>query len=157
MICNTKTGCLVSGTLIKDAEYKTVGQNGTPLLKVCIRYGYEPPGTEGGRRKGKLMDVDIWGSDADKLNGVLVKGMSVLASGELKSSQGNDGKSYYAINSYGEIFLSASAIIDYIDRQMDQAVRLNAGAPARQQPQKSIIDPKINEFAVIDDSEDLPF
>ena len=156
MICNTKTGCLVTGTPIKDAEYKTVGQNNTPLLKVCIRYGYEPAETDGGRRKGKLIDVDIWGHDADALNGTLLKGASIMAAGELKSTQGNDGKTYYSINSYGEIFLSAAAMLDYIDRQFEQTSRITAGAPV-QKPQGAVINPSTPEFAVIDDNEDLPF
>ena len=41
MIINTKTGILVTGTLARDAEYKTVGQKNTPLLKFGVLYGHE--------------------------------------------------------------------------------------------------------------------
>ena len=58
----------VFGRLIKDAEMKTVGAKGTPLLQLKVSPGFEED----------IVTVKLWSADALAYNG-LKKGATILA------------------------------------------------------------------------------
>ena len=150
MIINTKTGILVTGTLARDAEYKTVGQKNTPLLKVGVLYGHEETPGPDGRRQGKILDVTVWGDAAVSLQGCLHKGDAVMAAGELKSREGDQGRLWRSLDSRGEVWPGAAWVLEHI-----ASAQVTAGAM-----QGNVLDPTklgSGDFEAIDDNEDLPF
>lgn len=142
MIVSTKTGMLLTGTLGRDAEYKLVGGQQTPLLKFSVLYGYEDTEDATGRRKGKYLDVDVWGSAAGKLRGRLFKGDAVLVAGTLNERHGEDGRIWRSIKTYGEVWPGAGWLFD----QLGNA----SGAVAA-----GTVD--ADGFIEVDETEDLPF
>lgn len=152
MIINTKTGCMVTGTLTKDAELKFIGEKGTPLLTMSVLYGHDPAENEGGRRPGKFLDVKVWGNAGKQLEDALHKGDAIIAAGELDSRTDKDGKVWTSLNSHGEIWLGCGAML----AMLDSMARFSA-SPA----QSCVVNPADSasdaSFAVIDDNEDLPF
>lgn len=98
MIINTKTGIKVSGTLICTPELRQVGSR--MVLKMCVRYGTEPPSEPGGQRVGKLLDVDVW-KGAEKLDGMFEKGDFITAYGDEIKEHPYNGKIYHSIKAIG--------------------------------------------------------
>ena len=90
MIVNSKTGCLISGTLIKAAETRQAGSSS--VTKLAVRYGWDEPQDTNERRTGKILDVDCWNDLSDAAGG-LEKGDAVLAAGEIQQREYN-GKTY---------------------------------------------------------------
>lgn len=142
MIISTKTGVLLTGTLGRDAEYKLVGSQQTPLLKFSVLYGHEDIEDVNGRRKGKYLDVDVWGAAADKLQGRLLKGDAILVAGTLNERCGEDGRIWRSIKTYGEVWPGAAWTFD----QLGGA----SGAVAA-----DTVD--ADGFIEVDKTEDLPF
>lgn len=150
MIINTKTGILVTGTLARDAEYKTVGQKNTPLLKFGVLYGHEETPGPDGRTQGKFLDVNVWGAAAVSMQGRLHKGDAVAVAGELKSREDDQGRLWRSLDSRGEVWPGAAWILEHI-----ASAQVTAGAM-----QGNVLDPTklgSGDFEAIDDNEDLPF
>ena len=115
MIVQTKTGVLVAGTIGKDPELKHVGQYDRAVLKMTVRYGSEQG--EDGKRRGKYLDVDVW-SDAEELDGMLVKDDPVIVTaGEIKSREYN-GKTYYSVSADG-VFPGAGVVFRWMQQIVD--------------------------------------
>ena len=126
MIVQTKTGVLVAGTIGKDPELKHVGQYDRAVLKMTVRYGSEQG--EDGKRRGKYLDVDVW-SDAEELDGMLVKDDPVIVTaGEIKSREYN-GKTYYSVSADG-VFPGAGVVFRWMQQIVDMIPPAAAPAPA---------------------------
>lgn len=152
MIINSKTGCLVTGILTKDPEYKEVGAKSTPLLKLDLIYGHDAPEHEGQEGAPKYMSVDLWGLAARTLSGKLWKGDAVAAAGALESREYN-GKTYWRINCRGEIWPSGAALLGYL-------MTLDIGSTAQAMDGNTLDPSKLETgggFEIVDGNEDLPF
>lgn len=126
MIVQTKTGVLVAGTIGKDPELKHVGQYDRAELKMTVRYGSEQG--EDGKRRGKYLDVDVW-SDAEELDGMLVKDDPVIVTaGEIKSREYN-GKTYYSVSADG-VFPGAGVVFRWMQQIVDMIPPAPAPCPA---------------------------
>ncbi|WP_294528813.1 single-stranded DNA-binding protein [uncultured Allofournierella sp.] len=115
MICNTKTGLLVAGTVAKAPELKRVGQYARPVLKMSVRYASEKD--EEGKNRGKFLDVDIW-DNAEELDGMFDKDDAVIVTGgELRSREYN-GKTYHSISATG-VYPSGGVVFRWIQQVID--------------------------------------
>lgn len=115
MICNTKTGLLVAGTVAKAPELKHVGQYARPVLKMSVRYASEKD--EEGKSRGKFLDVDIW-DNAEELDGMFDKDDAVIVTGgELRSREYN-GKTYHSISAAG-VYPSGGVVFRWIQQVVD--------------------------------------
>lgn len=122
MICNTKTGLLVAGTVAKAPELKHVGQYARPVLKMSVRYASEKD--EEGKNRGKFLDVDIW-DNAEELDGMFDKDDAVIVTGgELRSREYN-GKTYHSISATG-VYPGAGVVF----RWLQQVIDMIPAAPA---------------------------
>lgn len=115
MIVNTKTGLLVSGSIARDPELRYVGQHNSAVLKLSVRYGTQE--NPEGRNQGKFLDIDLW-DDAEKLDGMLLKGDSVLVvGGELKSRE-YGGKMYYSMRAE-QLYPGAEVVFRWMQQVID--------------------------------------
>lgn len=171
MICNTKTGLLVAGTVAKAPELKHVGQYARPVLKMSVRYASEKD--EEGKNRGKFLDVDIW-DNAEELDGMFDKDDAVIVTGgELRSREYN-GKTYHSISATG-VYPGAGVVFRWLQQVIDMipaapAAPVNApdgfqpvGEPV---PFDTFEQPAADNVAAAEDSntdfideeaEDLPF
>ena len=115
MIVNTSTGIEVSGTLIRTPELRQVGSR--MVLKMCVRYGTEPPAEPGGQRVGKLLDVDVW-NGAEKLDGMFEKGDFIKACGEKVKDHPHNGKIYHSIDAI-DIVPGALVVFRWLQQVVD--------------------------------------
>ncbi len=129
MIVNSKTGCLVAGTLIKAAETRTAGQSN--VTKLAVRYGWDEPQATNERRTGKILDVDCWNDLSDAAGG-LEKGDAVLAAGEIQQREYN-GKTYTTLRA-DTLFFDARTVMQLT----------NGLAAAVQQLQHQIAEAGVN-------------
>lgn len=148
MIVNTKTGLLITGTLVRDAEYRTVGAKETPCLRFGVRYGQDEVEGPDGRRQGKILDVTVWGDAAVSLQNCLHKGDAVMAAGELSERVDNQGRTWRSLNNRGEVWPGMAWLVE----KMATADIAAAAAPPPPDPSLA------GDFEpVIGDDEDLPF
>ncbi|MBQ7860326.1 MAG: hypothetical protein IJ347_09385 [Faecalibacterium sp.] len=124
MIVNTKTGLLVTGVLGKEPELRQVGSSA--VLKLSVRYGFDPPSEPGGKRAGKFLDVDVW-DGAEELDGMLAKGDAVIATGDELKSREYGGKTYYSLRANG-LFPGAGVVFRWMQQIVDMIPP--AAAPA---------------------------
>lgn len=83
---NDGLGRMVSGHLIKDAEYKKVGEKNTDMTKLAVAYGHE---------KNDIIHVTLW-RKAALVAADLKKNDSVFVSGTLEKNEYN-GKTYWRL------------------------------------------------------------
>jgi len=145
MIVNSKTGCLISGTLIKAAETRQAGSSS--VTKLAVRYGWEDPAAINERRTGKIINVDCWHELADIAAG-LEKGDAVLVTGDIKTREYN-GKTYTSLEADNLYFGAATimqltnglaAAVQQLQQQIEEAgVKLppSAETPAQASPAAS--------------------
>ena len=124
MICNTKTGVLISGSILRDPELKFVGQQNRPVLKFILRYGSEQG--EDGKRRGKFIDVDVW-AGAEDLQNMLREDDQVLVSAREVKSREYNGKTYYSVSADG-VFPDTRAVSRWLD-QVISCIPAPAAAP----------------------------
>lgn len=136
MIVNTKTGLLISGELIKDAETRQAGQRS--VIKLHVRYGYDPPAEAGGRKSGKLLDVDVW-SDIEALDGMLCKGDAVVISAQQVKSREYNGKTYYSVDADG-LYPSAAVVLRWMQQVIDMTHAEAEGLYATLEKYKPLLD-----------------
>lgn len=122
MIVNTKTGIAVSGPLVCTPELRQAGSR--MVLKLCVRYGWELSAEPGGKRAGKLLDVDVW-DNAETLDGMFEKGDFVTAYGDEIKTREYNGKTYRSIDAAG---LVPDAAVVF--RWLQQVVDMIPAAPA---------------------------
>lgn len=148
MIHNTKSGCEVTGPLIRDPETREVGKGS--VTKFAVRYDWEEPEVEGGRRNGKLLDVDAWGDLGDALVGMGVhKGDVVQVVGEIKTREYN-GKTYRSLNA-DAILLDIRVILRLLRELMAPPTQMSGYNDSSYQPSHQ------DDFTPIEDNDDLPF
>lgn len=75
------------GSLGRNAELKTVGENKVTKFSVANNTGY------GDKKKTQWVDCDFWGNRGEKLINYLTKGQAVLIYGEIElhEYQAKDG------------------------------------------------------------------
>lgn len=76
-----------NGSLGRNAEVKTVGDNKVTKFSVANNTGY------GDKKKTVWVDCDLWGNRGEKLANYLMKGQAVLVYGEIElhEYQAKDG------------------------------------------------------------------
>ena len=156
MIVNSKTGCLISGTLIKGAETRQAGSSS--VTKLAVRYGWEDPAAINERRTGKIINVDCWHELADIAAG-LEKGDAVLVTGDIKTREYN-GKTYTSLEADNLYFGAATimqltnglaAAVQQLQQQIAEAgVKLppSAETPAQASPAASPAAPQFTDGEV---------
>ena len=116
MICNTRTGILISGQIGRNPELRYVGQHQRLVLKFSVRYGSEIP-EGGGRAAGKYIDVDVW-DNAEALDGMLKQGDAVIViAREIKTREYNS-KIYKTISAEG-LFPAAGTVLRWLQQTLD--------------------------------------
>lgn len=115
MIVNTKSGLLVSGQVAFDPERKPAGTK--EKIKLSVRYGYEPAENPGDRRKGKLLDIDVWDGVA-ALDGMLAKGDAVIVTGDEIQNREYQGKTYYSMASRG-LYVDSAVVFRWMQQLYD--------------------------------------
>ena len=138
MICNTKTGILISGSILHDPELKLVGQQSRPVLKFTLRYGSEQG--EDGKRRGKFIDVDVW-ARAEDLQNMLCEDDQVLVTAREVKSREYNGKTYYSVSADG-VFPDTRAV----SRWLDQGISC-IPAPGAAPVMTDVAEPPSNEMA----------
>ena len=139
---NGKT--IATGEITKEPELKYVGQKQTPLLKFSIICDREPPEQPGASPKAKFLDVDIWGKLAERWNGYLIKGDSVLLTGKIQERTDEKGRVWKSLR------------CDYIDRSDPEGGTLAMPPFPAPAPAVPAGDPS-QEFPPIEADDDLPF
>jgi len=140
MIMQVKAGnsVMVAGTVTKDAEYKTIGENDTPLtsFSLAVNARGEPPA---------YANCKAFGGVLANYARDIKKGDAVFASGVLESREYN-GKTYHDINCQWLNFVGKSG--------STQTAYAPSAIPPIHQPEPSgftsFDDPA-------DDDEELPF
>lgn len=166
MIVNTKSGLLVSGQVAFDPERKPAGTK--EKIKLSVRYGYEPAENPGDRRKGKLLDIDVWDGVA-ALDGMIAKGDAVIVTGDEIQNREYLGKTYYSMASRGLYVDSAvvfrwmqqlvdmiSALQEQVNYMAEQLGKQGDGSPARKE--RSLRDnplPDAQQISMTDNGTDI--
>ncbi len=150
MIFNTKSGCQITGPLIRDPEFRDTGK-GT-VVKFAVRYDFEEAVGENGRRAGKILDVDAWGELGDSLIGMGVhKGDCVQVTGEIQTREYN-GKTYRT--------LRADAVlldVRVLHRMLFAGQPLYPGETLSAYSNEAHQASRQDDFVVVENNDDLPF
>lgn len=115
MIINTKTGVLAAGRIGTDPEVRQAGSRS--VLGFRLRYGSDPPESQGARPQGKYISIDVW-NDIDALDGMLQKGDGVIVLGDSVKSREYNGKTYHSISASG-IYVSAAVVFRWLQQVVD--------------------------------------
>ena len=87
---SSKGGVLVAGTCTKDSEYKTVGDNKTPLITFSLAIN-------GRDEEGKYVECKAFGAKLAGYGKGIKKGDAVAAAGFIETREHN-GKTYTSLN-----------------------------------------------------------
>lgn len=143
MVINGKTGCLVSGRIVSEPEFKGLA-SGKSLytFRICAVDGDENKGIA-----AVFFTVNVWGNQAIVMNKLLAKGDVVCAMGRYNQRE-YEGKTYYEVNTYGEVFPNIC--------WADQKIEAVDGGTHKAEP--IVAAPALEDFSTIgDDAGDLPF
>lgn len=157
MIVRSKTGVMVSGTISKDPEIKTLG--GKDVLVFSVKAHSEKDSS--GSWKSLFVDVQCWNGLSER-EGMYQKGDFVVASGreirEREYPEGS-GKIYYSLAADGlcpgdlTVIRWMQQIVDMIPAESVSAAPSPTSEPTPFDENADDIDRQIAET----DDDDLPF
>ena len=154
------------GRLVYDPELKTT-QSGTNVcrFRIAVDRSFTRQGEE---RKADFIDVTAWRQTAEFVSKYFQKGSMIAIEGSLQTRQyrdknGNNRTATEVLASQmsfcGGKAAEKPAVRDF-DQQTENHVReanIAHGAPQKPQNAPEYSQGSVDDFSVIDDSEDLPF
>lgn len=162
MMVKTASGIMLHGEISKDPGIRNAGQK--QILSFSLKV--HSVKNDAGKWEGQFVDVNIWNNLAS-WDGMLQKGdyVTVFAR-ELRSREYN-GKVYYSADAMDiqpgglVTFRWMQQIVDMIPSVPPTAtpemVETNEPTPFDPPPEPEPVQSTTEDFAFIDDSEDLPF
>ncbi len=98
---------IISGNIVQDAVIKHVGDKKTPVttLRIANNQSYRDKENKW-QEKATFLDVEVWGSRAEKGEKYYKKGIPIIIEGNLKENQWEDKDG----NRHSKILIHASKI-----------------------------------------------
>lgn len=156
----------ITGRLVADPELRTT-QQGTNVctFRIACERSYTPKGQQ---RQADFVDIVAWGKTAEFICKFFRKGSMIAIEGSLQTRhyQGKDGSNRTAVEVVANniSFAGAKAADKPAAASYDQQTRnhVQQAKAAQNAPQPLFTDGQLdaippNDFAVINDTDDLPF
>lgn len=151
----------IMGRLVADPELRTT-QQGTNVctFRIACERSYTKPGEQ---RQSDFVDIVAWGKTAEFICKFFRKGSMIAIDGSLQTRhyQGKDGSNRTAVEVVASniSFAGAKAADKPAARDFDQQTQnyTNEAKTAQSAPQPAYTQGGTDDFAVISDTDDLPF
>lgn len=151
----------IMGRLVADPELRTT-TNGTNVctFRIACERSYTPKGQQ---RQADFVDIVAWGKTAEFICKFFRKGSMIAIDGSLQTRhyQGKDGSNRTAVEVVASniSFAGAKAADKPAARDFDQQTQnyTNEAKTAQSAPQPAYTQGGTDDFAVISDTDDLPF
>lgn len=151
----------IMGRLVADPELRTT-QQGTNVctFRIACERSYAPKGQQ---RQADFVDIVAWGKTAEFICKFFQKGSMIAIDGSLQTRhyQGKDGSNRTAVEVVASniSFAGAKAADKPAARDFDQQTQnyTNEAKTAQRAPQPAYTQGGTDDFAVISDTDDLPF
>lgn len=151
----------IMGRLVADPELRTTTQ-GTNVctFRIACERSYTPKGQQ---RQADFVDIVAWGKTAEFICKFFQKGSTIVIDGSLQTRhyQGKDGSNRTAVEVLANniSFAGAKAADKPAARDFDQQTQdyTHEAKTAQSAPQPAYTQGNMDDFAVISDTDDLPF
>ena len=151
----------IMGRLVRDPELRTTAQgNSVCSFRIACDRSYVPQGQE---RQADFIDVVAWRQQADFVCRYFQKGSLIAVEGSLQTRQYQDksGNSRTAVEVVANniSFAGAKAADKPAAASYDQQTQnhVQQAKAAQNAPQPAYTQGSMDDFAVISDTDDLPF
>lgn len=151
----------IMGRLVADPELRTT-QQGTNVctFRIACERSYTPKGQQ---RQADFVDIVAWGKTAEFICKFFQKGSMIAIDGSLQTRnyQDKQGNKRTAVEVVANniSFAGAKAADKPAARDFDQQTQTytNEAKSAQSAPQSAYTQGSMDDFAVINDTDDLPF
>lgn len=151
----------IMGRLVADPELRTTTQ-GTNVctFRIACERNYAPKGQQ---RQADFVDIVAWGKTAEFICKFFQKGSMIAIDGSIQTRhyQGKDGSNRTAVEVLANniSFAGAKAADKPAARGFDQQTQnyTHEAKSAHSAPQPDYTQGSMDDFAVINDTDDLPF
>lgn len=151
----------IMGRLVADPELRTT-QQGTNVctFRIACERSYTPKGQQ---RQADFVDIVAWGKTAEFICKFFQKGSMIAIDGSIQTRhyQGKDGSNRTAVEVVANniSFAGAKAAEKPAARGFDQQTQnyTHEEKAAQSAPQPAYTQGNMDDFAVISDTDDLPF
>ena len=151
----------IMGRLVADPELRTTTQ-GTNVctFRIACERNYAPKGQQ---RQADFVDIVAWGKTAEFICKFFQKGSMIAIDGSIQTwhYQGKDGSNRTAVEVLANniSFAGAKAADKPAARGFDQQTQnyTHEAKSAHSAPQPDYTQGSMDDFAVINDTDDLPF
>ena len=151
----------IMGRLVADPELRTT-QQGTNVctFRIACERSYTPKGQQ---RQADFVDIVAWGKTAEFICKFFKKGSMIAIDGSIQTRhyQGKDGSNRTAVEVVANniSFAGAKAADKPAARDFDQQTQnyTHEAKTAQSAPQPAYTQGSTDDFAVINDTDDLPF
>lgn len=151
----------IMGRLVADPELRTTMQ-GTNVctFRIACERNYAPKGQQ---RQADFVDIVAWGKTAEFICKFFQKGSMIAIDGSIQTRhyQGKDGSNRTAVEVLANniSFAGAKAADKPAARGFDQQTQnyTHEAKSAHSAPQPDYTQGSMDDFAVINDTDDLPF
>lgn len=151
----------IMGRLVADPELRTT-QQGTNVctFRIACERSYTPKGQQ---RQADFVDIVAWGKTAEFICKFFQKGSTIVIDGSLQTRhyQGKDGSNRTAVEVLANniSFAGAKASDKPAAASYEQQTRnhVQQAKAAQNAPQPAYTQGNMDDFAVISDTDDLPF
>lgn len=151
----------IMGRLVHDPELRTT-QQGTNVctFRIACERSYTPKGQQ---RQADFVDIVAWGKTAEFICKFFQKGSMIAIDGSIQTRhyQGKDGSNRTAVEVVANniSFAGAKAADKPAARDFDRQTQsyTHEAKSAHSAPQPDYTQGSMDDFAVINDTDDLPF
>ena len=151
----------IMGRLVADPELRTT-QQGTNVctFRIACERSYTPKGQQ---RQADFVDIVAWGKTAEFICKFFRKGSMIAIEGSLQTRhyQGKDGSNRTEVGVVANniSFAGAKTVDKPAARDFDQQTQnyTHEAKTAQSVPQPAYTHGSMDDFAVINDTDDLPF
>ncbi len=151
----------IMGRLVADPELRTT-QQGTNVctFRIACERSYTPKGQQ---RQADFVDIVAWGKTAEFICKFFQKGSMIAIDGSIQTRhyQGKDGSNRTAVEVVANniSFAGAKAADKPVARDFEQQTQnyTHEAKTAQSTPQPAYTQGSMDDFAVISDTDDLPF
>ncbi len=151
----------IMGRLVADPELRTT-QQGTNVctFRIACERSYTPKGQQ---RQADFVDIVAWGKTAEFICKFFKKGSMIAIDGSIQTRhyQGKDGSNRTAVEVVANniSFAGAKAADKPAARDFDRQTQnyTHEAKSAQSAPQPDYTQGSMDNFAVINDNDDLPF
>lgn len=151
----------IMGRLVADPELRTT-QQGTNVctFRIACERSYTPKGQQ---RQADFVDIVAWGKTAEFICKFFQKGSMIAIDGSIQTRhyQGKDGSNRTAVEVVANniSFAGTKAAYKPAARDFEQQTQnyTHEAKTAQSTPQPAYTQGSMDDFAVISDTDDLPF